>query len=290
MAIGLLLLGLLIGLAVWMLHPYSPLKKQFQRQVNFLIGEYSGLGDSVFFTESDFAHLPSAIQKYIKHCGYIGMHKMCYFKMAYHDVDFLQGRDGPTLTIDYTQYNFINEPTRLALVESRLYGIPFEGFDYYQNGTGGMKGVIAKSITLFDQKGPDMDRACLVTFLAECLFVPTVLLQDYISFEELNDYEVAATIVYGGQTASGVFTFNERYEMVSFTSHDRALVAPDGSVEYVPWSALCEDYDLSPNGLKHPTKFRAVWNYPDGDFVYFDGDISEITYGLPQSISDGFPL
>jgi hypothetical protein len=49
-------------------------------------------------------------------------------------------------------------------------------------------------------------------------------------------------------------------------------------MEYVPWSAICKDYQLASNGVKYPTKFQAVWNYPDGDFVYFDGSISEISY------------
>ena len=76
----------------------------------------------------------------------------------------------------------------MALIDSSMFGIPFEGYDYYQNETGGMKGVIAKAITLFDQTGADMDKAC----------------------------------------------------------------------------------------------FQAVWNYPDGDFVYFDGVISEVSYGYVQ--------
>ena len=74
---------------------------------------------------------------------------------------------------------------------------------------------IAKAITLFNQTGADMDKACLATFLAESLFAPTILLKDYITFEEINDFEVRATISYKGQTASGIFNFNEQYEMIS---------------------------------------------------------------------------
>ena len=170
----------------------------------------------------------------------------------------------------------------MALIDSSMFGIPFEGYDYYQNGTGGMKGVFAKAITLFDQTGADMDKACLATFLAESLFAPTILLQDYITFEEISDYEVKATITYGGQTASGIFTFNEQYEMISFTTNDRAVAGTDGSMEYIPWSALCGDYKVSTNSIKYPSKFQAVWNYPDGDFVYFDGLISEVSYGYAQ--------
>lgn len=127
-----------------------------------------------------------------------------------------------------------------------------------------------------------MDKACLATFLAESLFAPTILLQDYITFEKIDDFEVRASITCGGQTASGIFTFNEKYEMISFTTNDRAVAGMDGSMEYVPWSALCSDYQISLNGIKYPTKFQAVWNYPDGDFVYFNGVISEVSYGHKQ--------
>ncbi len=283
-----ILLFIIGALVIWFNIPYSPVKKQFQNDITALLAENQLSVDDELFTEQDFLHLPTAIQRYIENCGYIGTQKMSYLKMEYHNVNFSQGKDRPALTIDYTQYNFINEPCRMALIDSRMFAIPFEGYDYYQNGTGGMKGVIAKAITLFDQTGADMDKACLATFLAESLFAPTILLQDYIIFEEISDFEVKATISYKGQTASGIFTFNEQYEMISFTTNDRAAQGTDGSMEYVPWSAICNGYQLSKNGIKHPTKFRAVWNYPDGDFVYFDGVISKapcplrVSYGYKQ--------
>ena len=279
--IGVLLV--LIGMIlIWFQIPYSPVKSDFQKNIDTLMSKNRLQTSNEVFTEEDLISLPAVIQKYIQECEYIGTPKMSYMKMEYHNVDFSQGKNGPTLKIDYTQYNFINEPCRMALIDSSMFGIPFEGYDYYQDGTGGMKGVIAKAITLFDQTGAYMDKACLATFLAESLFAPTILLQDYITFEEISDFEVRATITYGGQTASGIFTFNEQYEMISFTTNDRAVAGTDGSMEYVPWSALCNDYQLSENGIKYPTKFQAVWNYPDGDFIYFDGVISEVSYGYEQ--------
>lgn len=276
--IGVLLV--LIGtILIWFHIPYSPIKRDFQNDIDALMSENQLQTSNKVFTEEDFNNLPAAIQKYLQSCGYIGTPKMSYLKMKYHDVDFSQVKDRPALTIDYTQYNFVGEPCRMAFVDSSMFGIPFEGYDYYQNGTGGMKGVIAKAVKLFDQTGADMNKACLATFLAESLFAPTILLQDYITFEEISEFEVRATISYKEQTASGIFTFNEQYELISFTTNDRAITETDGSMKYVPWSAICKDYQLATNGVKYPTKFQAVWNYPDGDFVYFDGSISEISYG-----------
>ena len=127
-----------------------------------------------------------------------------------------------------------------------------------------------------------MDKACLVTFLAESMFVPAVLLQNYITFEEISDYKVRAVISWEGQTAGGIFTFNEQYEMVSFTTNDRAARKKDGSMEYIPWSARCSDYQLHENGIRYPITFQAVWNDSDGDFVYFDGTISSVSYGYVE--------
>ena len=280
MLIAVGIIFVLVGvLMVWFNISYSPVKKQFQNDVDSLVENNKLLYENEVFTKEDFADFPLSIQKYIEHCGYIGTPKMSYLKMEYQDVDFVQGRNGAKLKIDYTQYNFVKEPCRIALIDSSMFGVPFEGYDYYKSGTGGMKGVIAKAITLFDQTGADMDKACLATFLAESMFAPSILLQDYITFEEISDFEVQATITYGGQTASGVFTFNEQYEMLSFTTNDRAATGTDGSMEYIPWSALCNDYKVSENGIKYPTKFQAVWNYPDEDFIYFNGVISGVSYG-----------
>lgn len=262
---------------IWFHIPYSPVKEDFKRDIAVLKNNIP-ISENKKFTREDFSDLPLTIQRYIENCGYIGTSQMSYMKMEYHDVDFMQSKNGPSLKIDYIQYNFVATPCRMALIDSSMFGVPFEGYDYYQNGIGGMKGILAKVIPLFDQKGLDMDKACLVTFLAESMFAPSILLQDYISFEEINDYEIKATINYAGQTVSGIFTFNEQYEMIAFVTNDRTATNGDGIMEYISWSAVCGEYQMSESGIKYPTKFQAIWNYPDGDFVYFDGQISSVTY------------
>ena len=111
--------------------------------------------------------------------------------------------------------------------------------------------------------------------MAESPFAPAILLSDLITWKEINDYEVEATITYKGQTVSGIFRFNEQYEYIEFSTNDRAVSEEEGTV---PWSAVCEDYKMSDNGIKYPSVFKAIWHYPDGDFVYFDGVIDNISY------------
>jgi len=275
-ALGVLLI--IIGaVLVWFNIPYSPMKQKFSNDLAGLKSESSIYAGEVF-TENDFSDRPPIIQKYIEYCGYIGKPKMALLTAEFHNVKFVLGKSGPALKMDYTNCNTVNKPNRIAFMNSSMFGVPFEGYDYYLDGKGGMKGVIGKAATLFRQTGANMDQGGLVTYLGECLVMPSSLFQDFITLEDIGDLRVKATITYYGISVSGIFTFNESGEALSFYSEDRPCVATDGSMESVGWSELYEDYQLAENGIRYPTHLKAIWNYEDGDFVYFDGKISSISY------------
>jgi hypothetical protein len=263
-----ILLALILIVTVFFFVPYSKTKTEFSetiRNLTLKTAQASGI-----FTEEDIAGLPIPVQNYFRYCGYIGTPKMSYSRLEYKDVDFALGKDKPKIKIDYTQYNFVNKPDRIAYIDSSLYGIPFEGLDSYVDGAGSMKGVIAKLYTLFLQTVEAMDKSSLVTFLSESLIVPDAALQDYIVWETIDDLHARATISYYGISASGIFTFNEKGEMLTFTTDDREAASMDGTSEKVKWSIVCNEYEEI-NGIKKPTDFQAIWNYDDGDLVYFDG-------------------
>jgi hypothetical protein len=247
--------------------PSSKTKTEFGRTVTGLINEADH--KEYVFRKEDIAGLPAPVQRYFTYCGYIGTPKMSYIKIDYRDVDFLFDKDQP-IKIDYTQYNFVNKPNRIAYIDSSMYGIPFEGLDSFLGGRGSMKGVLAKLFTLFDQTGAVMDQSSLVTFLSEILLIPNAALQDYIKWEAIDDLRAKATIFCYGISASGVFTFDENGEMLSFETDDRSAVTTDGSSETIKWSVICNEY-VDIDGIKRPTVFQAVWHYKSGDLVYFDG-------------------
>jgi hypothetical protein len=173
--------------------------------------------------------------------------------------------------MDYTHYNFSNDPARIALIDSSLFRIPFQGIDSYRNGKGSMKGVFAKLIPVFHEQGLSMDRSTLATFLSECLLFPSIALEDYVRWGAIDDLHARASMTYAGMSASGIFTFNESGEMLSFTTLDKEATMADGTVGTVKWTAACDGYrDI--DGIMQPTHLQAIWNHDDGDFVYFDSD------------------
>ena len=277
--------AIILLLTIWFNIPYSPVKTQFRNDVEARLQSAATLANvnaeksgtqAQTLDSASIANLPPLIQKYLETSGYIGSPKRSHLTMEYKDVDFGMGVNKPRIKIDYTHVDFADSPERLAFIDSKMLGIPFQGYDYYMNGKGGMKGVLAKLVTLFDQTGPTMDKACLITYLAEAFFLPEALLKDCITFKQVDDHTIEATITNKGVTATGIFHFNDAYEMTSFTTNDRGQISPDGTIEYTPWEAQCENYKTYSDGIKRPTVFRAVWKNKDSDFVYFDGEISKV--------------
>lgn len=276
----LLIIFVLIALVIlWFNIPYSPFKNQFRKDLNKQIQlSKSFLRDTskTVYEKEDFELLPPLIQTYLEECGYIGSLRKSILQMEYKKVDFSLGQNRPKLKIDYSQVDFANAPVRLAFVDSKMFGVPFQGYDYFINGKGAMKGVIAKLFQLFDQTGEQMDKAALVTYLAEIIFLPEALLQNFVSFNQLDSHRVEARIEYKGLKACGIYHFNDAHEMIYFSTDERGQSSSDGSIENIPWEAQCREYKLYSDGIKRPTIFRAVWKYPDQDFIYFDGKISSV--------------
>jgi len=267
------LLVLLGALVLWFSAPYSPLRTEFERDVTELTDREPSRGGEVYAPD-DFAGLPDAMRRHLELCGYVGAPRSGILMMEYRDVDFRQSTGGPSLVIDYTQYNFAGAAARLAFIDSGILGVPFQGYDYYRDGRGGMRGIVGKAVEIFDQTVPGMDQAALVTFLAESPFLPEALLREDIELEQIDDRHVRVTARIGGQEATGMFEFGEDGLMASFTTESRGMARQDGTIEAHPWTARCGGYERGADGILRPTSLTATWHLPDGDFTYFDGEIA----------------
>lgn len=230
------------------------------------------------FTEEDLLKLPEPIQRYFRFAGFLGKEKMSTARLTFHEVDFINGNRN--LKLFSEQYNFVGEPARIVYMSSKLFGIlPFEGRDKYQRGQGYMTGKLAKFIELFNETGPEMDQSALVTFLAEVLIVPNCALQTYITWEALDENNVQATIFHQGLRASGIFTINDAGEFVMFRTNDRYMDQGNGSYKQVPWRIEVVGYQEQ-QGLRLPERVQGIWEMPEGDLIYFDGELSGIEYNI----------
>jgi hypothetical protein len=262
--------------ATLLLGENTPMKKMFLFEVQTELDKFV-VSHEVFKKEA-ISNLPEPVQWYFKYCGYIGKEKMTNARIVWNDVNFKMRPDKPWIKIKYEQYNFVSEPARLAYIYSTMFGVvPFEGRDRYLNGKGNMLGKLLKKITLFDVSGTEMDVSVAVTYLSEALLVPACILQPYIKWEALGPNYAKASIDYKGVKAEGIFTFNDKGEFTKFETEDRYMDTGGGISEKHKWTAEASNY-IEKNGIKIPSKLKAIWNLPDGDYEYFNGTITDIAY------------
>lgn len=257
-----------IVVIVYLIVPYSPVKKEYWNTIKELQEDYQL--SKYIITEDDLKVLPETLQKYFIRNGYVGIESTNFVKFEFEDADFSLGIGKPNIKIDYIAYDFVKEPTRVALIDSKMYGIPFQGVDICKNGKVSMKGVVAKNINLFNNSFDIIDSS----YLAECLMHPSLALQEAITYREIDDYSVEATIRKNGAETIGIFYFNKNYEMTSFEVEKRFCT---DTKTYEKWSAITTDYKVI-DGINVPTKFKAVWNFSSGDLVYFDSNNIKISY------------
>ncbi len=263
-----------------LLNSCSIIKRTYKNEINQEISKYS-YDDLGVFTVKDVENLPIAVQNYFNYCGYIGNSKMINAKVEWDKFNLKLSPDRNWMKTHALQMNFVPEPARIVYMKTSLFKIlNFEGRDKFQNGYGSMQGRLINLIKIFDEENAQMDQSALVTVLSEALLVPSYALQDYISWEEIDNNTVKATIKYNNIEASGNFYFNDEGMFYKFYTEDRFYSSGDIN-ELVPWVIYVDSYQII-DGIKIAEKVRASWILENGEYQYFDGKISNIIFNVKK--------
>ncbi len=275
-------MGLILGiilllvsiLVIYFNVPYSRLKTNFK---DYLVASEENINENKKAAKYTLEDLPQSMQNFYSYTKLVNKVSSNHVSFNFKDADFVNIEMNKTLKIDYSEHIFGDVPARFAFIDSSLYGIPFQGLDSFINGEGGMKGVVAKNITLFNQRGEEMNKAALVTWLAEIIFMPSQLLSGDVDIKEIDKNIVGVSITYDNIKASGIYKFLDSGELVEFTTDDRALIYNDGRLEHRKWSALYEDYKNN-GDLLLPNRLKSKWHFDNEDIIYFDGTDIEYTF------------
>ncbi|WP_346920251.1 DUF6544 family protein [Clostridium sp. UBA7339] len=274
---GLILGAILLLVSILVIYfnvPYSRLKTNFK---DYLVESEENINENKKAAKYTLEDLPQSMQNFYSYTKLVNKVSSNHVSFNFKDADFVNIEMNKTLKIDYSEHIFGDVPTRFAFIDSSLYGIPFQGLDSFINGEGGMKGVVAKNITLFNQRGKEMNKAALVTWLAEIIFMPSQLLSGDVDIKEIDKNTVGVSITYDNIKASGIYKFLDSGELVEFITDDRALTYNDGRLEHRKWSALYEDYKNN-GDLLLPNRLKSKWHFDNEDIIYFDGTDIEYTF------------
>lgn len=256
---------------------YTTLRKVYRDEVSAELDRHPAL-PAPPITESDIAPLPAPVQRYFRASGFVGRPHTNNARIIWREMLLKRSRDASFIRLDCQQFNSVAEPTRIALMTSRIGGlIPFEGRDKYQQGHGDMRIKLLKIFTVGETKGRHMDESALVTVLSEALLAPSYALQGYLKWSAVDDHAASAELRYAGLCVRGTFFFNEADELIRFETSDRWQ---DGRPpKKYPWSAQIGGYKVR-NGLRFPTEVSATWHEPGNDFTYVKGTIEAVEFNV----------
>lgn len=266
------LVVVILLLVVYFKIPYSRLRNEFKDYLK------KSSSYSTASSTKKLSDLPECMQKFYKLSGLDKKTGADHVSFTFKNTDFMMDIDSKKMIkIDYDEHIYGGKISRFAFIDSAMYGIPFQGLDSFYDGKGGMKGVVAKNITIFNQRGRKMDKAALVTWLAETIFMPSQYLNGTVHFEEIDKNTVNVSVKYDDISVSGVYKFDDDGKVLRFTTDDRGITKSDGTLENRRWSAIFDDYK-DKDGMYLPDALKSAWHYDTYEVVYFDGHNFKYTF------------
>lgn len=227
--------------------------------------------------ETDIAHLPEPVQKYLRYVGVVGKDKVKSFKVII-DGSMKTDRKRDWAKVDVDQYSFVDKTTRLFFLKMNMSGIPVIGLHSYTDANATMLIKLAGLIPVVDGKGKEMNQGETVTVFNDmCLLAPATLIDERVEWEPIDSLTTKATFNNEGIKVSATLYFNEEGQLINFVSDDRFYSPTGKTYEKVRWSTPVSNYK-NINGYNLPTYGEAVWNFPEEDFTYAKFNIKEIQY------------
>lgn len=232
-------------------------------------------------TLKDIEHLPLMVRNYLTYACVVGKEKVHSFKMVA-EGEIKMTKDSKWGKIKIEQKNFVGENlVRLFYLTMNMFGIPVYALHSYTDKEASMLGKIAGLITVIDIKGKEMRISDTITLLNDmCLVAPATLIDSRITWQEIDNTTVKAIFKTEYCTVSANLYFNEKNQLINFTTDERYYAGPNNTFEKVKWSTPFYEYK-SMNGIMLPSKGEATWSLPEGDYTYCKfTDIRSVEYNI----------
>lgn len=274
--LGLLLI--VICLVSFLVYMSQNLKREYESEVKEAL-ILNAEQEKDILTLEDIRYLPEPVQKYLIYVGVIGKEKVRNVKVII-DGEMKMSPESDWAKISAQQYNFFGDQlTRLFYMKLNTFGIPVYGLHSYTDQHANMRVKVGGLFTVVDAKGQEMRISDTITLLNDmCLFAPATLIDNRIQWKLIDNKTVEAVFKTDYATVSAVLYFNEKGELINFTSEDRYYSEAGGSFRKAKWSTPLSDYKER-NGLMLASYGEAVWSFPEGDYCYIKfTDIKETSY------------
>lgn len=240
--------------------------------------------------DADLIALPLAVQRYLRASGVIGTNRPRNMRLRF--TGQLRSESGPWMQITTEQVNSFEIPSRFFWMNTTMKGVPVQGFHSYDNGVASMRIKLLGIFSVVDvgsvnsHGDSELDIAETVTWFNDlCLFAPGALLDTRITWKTVaaqdprSAEEVIATFTDHRRSISATLVFDDQDRIVNFISDDRYLVAPPKAPVRRRFSTPATAHHMI-DGRLVPGHGDAIWQLPEGPFVYGQFNLTSIAYDL----------
>ena len=219
----------------------------------------------------DVAALPETARRYLGFMGATAEARDASFVVEWSGRFRLSPR-GRWMPFDAIQYDACAEVARYWKMRIRMGGVlPVIARDTYLAGRGRMEARLFDLVRIVDARGPELDTGELVTFVNDAiLLAPSMLLDARSSFSHVDGGAFDVAFTEGGRTVSARVFVDESGAVRDFVTTDRFVqdpYRPEHPFARASWSTPIDGW-RTVSGRRVPTRGRAVWHLPQGDFVY----------------------
>ena len=206
--------------------------------------------DAATLTLADLHGLPDPVRRYIQRSGAVGRPRPQNMRVVMDAT--MYRKPGHPMRARSVQYSFFGRPTRLFLMDARMFGLPVRALHVYRQETATFTVRVASTVNMVNLRGEEISAAETVTVLNDlCLMAPGALVDPRLAWDSADDRSATVTFTNGPHVVTATLVFNERDELVDFWSDDR----PDsGTGTFVPmrWSTPVSEYrDLDGRHILH---------------------------------------
>jgi hypothetical protein len=241
-------------------------------------------GPTAIVDEATLEELPSPVRRYMRFMGVVGKPRDWSLRAKF--AARFRTDAGPWLKCEVLQYDTRLQLARVFYMQLSLkHVLPVTVRDTYVKGRGTMLAKAFDAFTVVEGKGHEIDVGELVTYLNDAiLMAPSLLLGPEVTWREVDDDSFEVTLRDGSLSVTGRVQLDEQGAPRDFSTNDRFYDTPDGKRVRTEWRTPVSSFQ-DVGGRKLPRQAQAVWQLPEGPFVYADFrfDPTQVSFNVPPS-------